>query len=76
MALSASISAILPAGDQWLTSDVVDIEGVPSDLTFAMQMSFDDGINTFWTDLPGRLTVVGLLYCQVEPQRKRRHRHG
>jgi len=38
----------LPNGVQWLTSDVVDIEGLPaSGLTYAMQMSYDDGINSY-----------------------------
>ena len=39
----------LPEGVQWLTSDVVDIEGLPaSGLTYAMQMSFDEGINSVY----------------------------
>jgi hypothetical protein len=38
---------IFPQGIWNLSSDVVDVEGVPSSTTFAMEMSFDDGINTF-----------------------------
>ena len=34
------------SGIQWLTSNVVDVEGVPSGTVFAMEISFDDGINT------------------------------
>jgi hypothetical protein len=37
---------ILPPGVWNLSSDVVDIEGVPAGTTFAVEMSFDDGINT------------------------------
>jgi hypothetical protein len=44
--LTAPIAGKLPPGIQWLTSDVVDIAGVPSDVTFAMEMSYDDQINT------------------------------
>ena len=48
-----------------MASDVVDIEGVPTDLTFAMQMSYDDRINTA---LDGPETIVNsrrLLSRQV-----------
>ena len=44
---ASSPTESLPAGVQWLSSDVVDIEGVPNSTTFAMQMSFEDGINSF-----------------------------
>ena len=40
-------SETFPPGVQWLASDVVDIEGVPSNTTFAMQTSFADGINSY-----------------------------
>ncbi len=44
--LDPTWSTQLPAGIQWLASDVVNVQGVPTDLTFAMQMSYDDRINT------------------------------
>ena len=38
----------LPSGIQWLTSDVVNIDGLPATgMSYAMQMSFDDNINTY-----------------------------
>jgi len=54
-----SWSTKLPTGIQWLNSDVVDIAGVPSDLTFAMQMVFDDGINVLLEhpSAPGTMDV-------------------
>ena len=39
--------SIFPQGIWNLSSDVVDIEGVPTGAAYAMEMSFDDGINTF-----------------------------
>ena len=42
---SSTLPSVLPSGVQWLTSDVVDIAGVPSSTTIAMEMTFDDGIN-------------------------------
>jgi hypothetical protein len=43
--MASSPTEQLPSGVQWLTSDVVEIAGVPSSTTYAMEMSFDDGIN-------------------------------
>ena len=40
-------SVDFPQGIWNLSSDVVDIEGVPTGTAYAMEMSFDDGINTF-----------------------------
>ncbi|MEI8372095.1 MAG: SdrD B-like domain-containing protein [Planctomycetota bacterium] len=53
-------AGLLPAGVQWLTSDVVNIAGVPKDLTFAMQMTFDDSINAFIE--PSQITTIADSY--------------
>jgi hypothetical protein len=50
----------LPSGVQWLTSDVVDIEGVPNNVAFAMQMTFEDGINSYVE--PSQTTSVSNAY--------------
>ena len=49
---------VLPSGVGWLTSDVVDIENVPSAATFAMEMSYDNDINTFLGQPPVPATVA------------------
>ena len=50
-----------------MTSDVVDIEGVPSNTTFAMQMSYDDGINTYFDGPTGTATVAGSYIAKWNP---------
>jgi len=51
---------IFPQGIWNLSSDVVDVEGVPSSTTFAMEMSFDDGINTLLDG--GQVSTVSGAY--------------
>ena len=68
--LDPSYKTILPAGVKWLASDVVDIEGVGAastagDPTFAMQMSYDDGINTFLGGAPDTATVAGSYIAKL-----------
>ncbi len=57
---SSNWSKVLPKGTQWLASDVDDIEGIPTDTTFAMQMSYDDDINTLLDH--GTTTTVSGAY--------------
>ncbi len=68
--LDPSYKTILPAGVKWLASDVVDIEGVGAastagDPTFAMQMSYDDGINTFLGGPPDTASVAGSYIAKL-----------
>ena len=62
--MASSSTEQLPAGVQWLTSDVVEIEGVPSGTTYAMEMSFDDGINTVLDHPPDAGSRCRFLYRQ------------
>ena len=44
--IDPTYSTQLPPGVSWLTSDVVSVQGIPSDTIYAMQLSFDNRINT------------------------------
>ncbi len=44
-AAPGAVGSTLPAGVKWLTSDVVQIAGVPKGVDYALQMSFDNRIN-------------------------------
>ncbi|MGA2616300.1 MAG: PEP-CTERM sorting domain-containing protein [Thermoguttaceae bacterium] len=44
-AAPGTTSPTLPSGVQWLTSDVVQIMGVPKGVDYALQMTFDNRIN-------------------------------
>ena len=71
------VPGVLPAGVDWLTSDVVDIEGVPSALTFAMQMDFEDGINSVLDHPAGRTaTVAGAYLAKWNPSANGGTAHG
>lgn len=54
---STSSASVLPAGVPALTSDVVELGGLPSGLAYAMQISYDDRINTFLNGSTGSATV-------------------
>ncbi len=54
----------LPSGVQWLTSDVVQVTGVPSGTVYAMEMSFDDSINNE-LDNNATATVAGSYIGQL-----------
>ncbi len=54
---STNWSNVLPAGVPALTSDVVEINGLPSGQAYAMQISYDDRINTFLNGSTGSATV-------------------
>ena len=57
---------ILPANIWVLSSDVVDIEGVPSDLTYAMQMSYEN-VNTYFDGPTGTSKVLGSYLAKWNP---------
>ena len=59
-----SSAETLPSGAKWLTSDVVQIAGVPSGTVYAMEMSFDDSINN-QLDNNGTATVAGSFVGQL-----------
>ena len=67
--LDPTWSTQLPSGVQWLASDVVDIPGVPSDLTYAMEMSYDDRINTTLDSdglpEPSRVRISAIRWWQM-----------
>ncbi len=48
---------MLPAGVPALTSDIAEIGGMPSATAFALQISYDDRINTFLNGSSGSATV-------------------
>jgi hypothetical protein len=54
--ITGSHQPIFPLGIWNLSSDVVDVEGVPATTTYAMEMSFEDGINTLLDG--GRVSTV------------------
>ena len=54
---STNWSSVLPAGVPALTSDVVELGGLPSGVAYAMQISYDDRINTFLSGSTGSATV-------------------
>jgi hypothetical protein len=63
-------STVLPAGAQWLTSDVVRIGGVPATsgtnvFAYAMQMSYDENINAF-TESGGTSTVASSYLAKLD----------
>ena len=65
---STNWSKVLPAGVPALTSDVVELGGLPSGLAVAMQISYDDRINTFLNGSTGSATVQDTyLVKQVGP---------
>jgi hypothetical protein len=54
---STNWPTVLPAGVPALTSDVVEIGGLPSGVAYALQISYDDRINTFLNGSTGSATV-------------------
>ena len=58
---STNWANVLPAGVAALTSDVVEIGGMPSGMSYALEMSYDDRINTL-LDGPGASATVDDAY--------------
>jgi probable HAF family extracellular repeat protein len=62
----ASSASTLPTG-AWLCSDVVKINGITSDVSYALQMSFDNRINialggaAYYNDLAGQVSKLYLM---------------
>ena len=54
---STNWSSVLPAGVPALTSDIAEISGMPVATAFAIQISYDDRINTFLNGLSGSATA-------------------
>jgi hypothetical protein len=54
----AGLSTVAPGGVPVLSSDVVELDGLPSGLAVAMQISYDDRINTFLNGSTGSATVL------------------
>jgi hypothetical protein len=56
----------LPAGVQWLTSDVVNINGLPSKTAIAVQMTFNPNINTYNEADSPPASVEGTYLLELE----------
>ena len=54
---STNWSSVLPAGVPALTSDIAEISGMPVATAFAIQISYDDRINTFLNGSSGSATA-------------------
>ena len=54
---STNWANVLPPGVPALASDIVEVGGVPSATTFAIQLSYDDRINTFLNGSSGSATA-------------------
>jgi hypothetical protein len=63
--LVLSATEKLPPGVKWLVSDVVDVAGIPSGTTYAMEMTFDDGINSVLEGTSRPTTISGSYLAKL-----------